>query len=473
MAFGRSHMTLMLANLFYIYSTCLSQNTFVLKKPLSSNPIQNFPKVDRSTHAASTVDFTIPYRDEDSECQQIAFDYVYRENICGAPDPDTYMETAKARYTCKDRCGDVPIYGKDLFDCACDERCIAHRDCCRDFSVACPDIHTTGKIRYSHVMDHVYTSCHEHDFQGFHQTVSSWPTTTIFTTQKDESSLLKQSFFEPRKAFGSSLLKDVFYSFRVGDLSLNILSDNFDSFKLFAKSSSIPKFVPSVATLLCPYASSKYIRNAAEVFESCLVTYLMDIVTPLHRNCRMDQLISCYCNSIVKYNQHVHNVCMGQNVSPLTQLLLWNYQAEFEKQLNDGAHCNIFNFTERRLQNPPSGKEQRKDGNIYSMTVSPIFAELVARSRENNTSHNDRVGDHQFEEKRLRCASLDIMVKECRLEECVHGAVMSNTENSLNYFGNRSCVIPVLATVSQGDSHMTVPLCSCLRVMSALSALQM
>ncbi|GFN93110.1 hypothetical protein PoB_001961600 [Plakobranchus ocellatus] len=457
------------------------------------------PAVDRSTHAASTVDFTIPYRDEDSECQQIAFDYVYRENICGAPDPDTYMETAKARYACKDRCGDVPVYGKDLFDCACDESCIVHGDCCKDLSVACPDIYASGKIQYSQLIGSAAPLCSNNDYNVLFFFTRQWYTQTTPTARNTPKKVPEKNTNQELKMVGSLLLKDVFHFFRLADLSLNVVSESYDHFKLFAKSSSIPKFVPRVATLVCPYAFSKDFRNAADVFESCLVTDITDVVTPLHRNCKMHQIISCHCNSSVKYNQHVHNVCMGQKLSPITQHTLWNYQLQFEQKIGHGSQCKIFNRTETGSYNPRVATERKKKENSFSITVFPIFTGFGDWSQANSNKNRSRVDDHQLEgssqvttweiaekgdiyyivtlenvlEKRLRCPSLDIMLKECTLEECVHGAIMSNTENSFNYFGNRSCVMPVLATASQGDSHMTVPLCSCLRVMSALSALQM
>ncbi|GFO07376.1 hypothetical protein PoB_003388100 [Plakobranchus ocellatus] len=126
-----------------------------------------------------------------------------------------------------------------------------------------------------------------------------------------------------------------------------------------------------------------------------------------------------------------------------------------------------------------------------------MFLELSGLFQGNNSRSRDRDCDQQVQdpsslvardvvdsedvyyivelektlEKRLRCPSLDISLTDCRLEECVQGAIMYNTGTSFGHFGNRSCVLPALATVLVGGSQVSVPVCSCFRVLTALAAL--
>ncbi|GFN86392.1 hypothetical protein PoB_001289800 [Plakobranchus ocellatus] len=445
--------------------------------------------------ASSSFLNTLPQKGDDLECQKIAFDYVYRENVCGAPDPDTYMATYKSRYTCENRCGNVPSYGRDFFICACDESCIAHGDCCRDISVACPEIYARGQATYSHFADNLIRICMDGNFNTFYKAYFNDKYTKEMypTTSKTEI----PNFINDRQTIvGSRLLKDIMMPFKLGDFSLKVIFDSFSTFRLLAKPTSIPFFIPKTVSLLCPLVSLKFLTSASQVFSSCNVDAVTDVVTPLHRNCEMKEIMSCHCESDMLYKQHVHNVCMGQNGPILSLYTLYFYQTQFVFSPRDDAQCSVWNVTDFGLYYPDNGGDQ-KEGAIQ-IKVAAFFRELRSKDKaysasdkaRANVKHADEnsagiswdtisiediyyvVELEDTKEKRLLCSTLDMPLTECKLEECVHGSIVSDAGNALGHFGNRSCVIPAVADVLVSGSNRTVPLCSCLRVMAALSALR-
>ncbi|GFO37096.1 hypothetical protein PoB_006360100 [Plakobranchus ocellatus] len=74
---------------------------------------------------------------QSKSCQDTLTEFAYREGLCGAANPYEYLESSKEIYTCAGRCGHSPTYGKYNSECACDERCIAYKDCCRDIVKEC------------------------------------------------------------------------------------------------------------------------------------------------------------------------------------------------------------------------------------------------------------------------------------------------------------------------------------------------
>ena len=74
-------------------------------------------------------------------------------------------------------------------------------------------------------------------------------------------------------------------------------------------------------------------------------------------------------------------------------------------------------------------------------------------------------------ERRLRCQSLEDDFTDCGLEECADGAVIMTGEESQWRFGNKSCVEPFRASIVHGGSLLPAPVCTCLRVITAVSAL--
>ncbi|GFN86403.1 hypothetical protein PoB_001290900 [Plakobranchus ocellatus] len=475
-----------LANVLGITSTVAKQEKVLNLEGRPLNDLLEDVEINmRPTKALFTEPFTIPYREDDPECQKIAFDYVYRENICGAPDPDTYMATYKSRYTCENRCGDASSYGKNLLNCACDEKCVAFGDCCRDISITCPETYARGQTKYSFLKGREDNVCLKASYNIFYQYTAAYYSTTMQTTSIPATQIVPVI---DNEVFGSVILKYYFRSFAVADSSKNIVYDGIEPFMKAAKSTSVPFFIPKMASLSCPYIPLNNLNSLKKILDSCKIIKVKEVVSGHRRNCKVNQVIDCHCSNGLTYIQDVHNICMGQKISKLTRNRIWNGEIKSLDRLSIDTQCRVTNLTGVGLH------AHRTDETLQQMRVKVTKFLKTFNGFGKDVSWKD--GDFQkdfrsglwnmtnqmniyfiieFEktiEKRLRCATLNRRLFDCKLEECTHGAILSHMGNTFGLFGNRSCVIPVLANVLVLDNSMDVPMCSCLRVMAALGALQ-
>ncbi|GFR96913.1 hypothetical protein ElyMa_000980700, partial [Elysia marginata] len=76
----------------------------------------------------------------------------YQGGWCGgARNPADYLESNKHRLSCRLRCGETASYGEFPANCACDEQCLIHDDCCTDMSTVCPMVYAAGNRKYRHL----------------------------------------------------------------------------------------------------------------------------------------------------------------------------------------------------------------------------------------------------------------------------------------------------------------------------------
>ncbi|GFO28525.1 hypothetical protein PoB_005503000 [Plakobranchus ocellatus] len=405
---------------------------------LSKPTIQD---VEPTPSLTSTVTVPIDWT-SGVRCEKLAVAVAHQKYLCKSQTASAYMELAKAQHTCEDRCGDTPIFRNDLLNCACDEICIVYGDCCRDISIVCPQIHGIGKARYADVMKKVTSSCHANNFAVLRESAHRCLSSTTPTADNAERRNQKLA-----------------------------------------------------AVKAMQRVSSNHLSSAASVFQSCTVHRVTDVASPLARNCKVYQIITCSCGDGTEFKEHVHNICMSQKFTAFSRYMFENSQLSRPlSRFGDADQCDVFNVTDSGMYHPLAALDLNKNG--FKIKVTPIFPEPSGLFQENNNRSRDRDCDQQVQdpsrlaaldivdredvyyivelektlEKRLHCPSLDMSLTDCRLEECVQGAIMFKAH--FGHFGNHSCVLPALATVLVWGRNVTVPVCSCFRVLTALAALE-
>ncbi|GFS06013.1 hypothetical protein ElyMa_001213900, partial [Elysia marginata] len=93
----------------------------------------------------TTTDFTVQPSSQSVECLNNATYFVYQNNLCDASDPQSYISSRKALYSCANRCGRPPPHTKGTRkESACDAICVVYNDCCQDTLLACPETFYRG-----------------------------------------------------------------------------------------------------------------------------------------------------------------------------------------------------------------------------------------------------------------------------------------------------------------------------------------
>ncbi|GFO34725.1 hypothetical protein PoB_006123000 [Plakobranchus ocellatus] len=452
-----------------------------------------------STYSRPLATATVPHQSINSEqCEQKAFEYVYKENLCKAPDPATYLIVAKAQYSCKDRCGIVSEYGRDFYECACDEVCIPYKDCCKDFSIACPTVHAKGQVIYSELADKVVPVCYNKDFKVLAKRSSkNNDGLTEATTQSARRADYSKANVNNFLWLGTKLIKFMF-----GDHSSKLLFFDFRTFRMSKPLVSNPFVIPEIFSASCSFHDIQSIINIADTCEAIDRTH---VITALHRNCQMNQILSCSCGGGNNYRQHLHNICLGFNtsISTINRYRLMYFQNSFFSR-PEKEQCRLHKHTESWQTQLVSGQQTRRRKQEVKMIIRPIIKSLSEVSqydkssgRENDADNKENIGleevngyvardlinneiaDYQYIielentlEKRLRCPTLNRFLTDCQLEECTHGAIISDISVKVGRFGNGSCIVPKFATVYAASRQTHVLLCSCLRVMAAIKALK-
>ncbi|GFN84258.1 hypothetical protein PoB_001076400 [Plakobranchus ocellatus] len=453
-----------------------------------------------STYSGPLATATVPYQSISSEqCEQMAHEYVYKENLCKAPDPATYLIVAKAQYSCKDRCGIVPEYGRDFYECACDEVCIPYKDCCKDFSIACPTVHATGQAIYSELAGKVVPVCYNKYFKVLAKRRSKNNDGVTEATTQSAKRAVRADY---SKANGNKFLwlGTKLINFMFGDHSSKLLFFNLNTFRMSKPLVSNPFVIPEILSASCSFHDIQSIINIADTCEAIDRTH---VITALHRNCKMNQILSCSCGDRNSYRQHLHNICLGFNtsISTINRYKLMYFQTNFFSR-PEKEQCRLHKYTESWHTQLVSGHQTRRRKHEVKMIIRPIIKSLSEVSqydktagRENDADNkenikevngyvardliNDENADYQYIielentlEKRLRCPTLDRFLTDCQLEECTHGAIISDISVKVGQFGNDSCIVPKFATVYAASRQTHVLLCSCLRVMAAIKALK-
>ncbi|GFO49660.1 hypothetical protein PoB_007616500 [Plakobranchus ocellatus] len=313
--------------------------------------------------------------------------------------------------------------------------------------------------------------------------------------------------------------------FKVIDYTLNVAFDKYETFKSCRSVNSVPQFIPKEATLLCPTLSvpGTAVDHVIEELARCKKSSVRNVRTELDRECADKNLQFCQCQSGSMLSLSHNRICLVAELSknlltsksPTTWSMDVNDSNSEISHLREVGPCILHNISIAPIQSkPPTFSSIQRGG---SMAISVIPVELNAnmpgpfgRSYRNHLNlsnaeikprnlSNSLFGDKETNstflrqselptvsreqdivyiveltntlEKRLACQSLSNVLAECRLLECIDGAVLTPSTLSPYRFGQVTCAIPDRASIEMDIQYRPVPICTCMRVMTAMQRL--
>ena len=356
------------------------------------------------TLSTSTPYFTFPYDSLDLQCKVVATDFSYRNNLCHASDPESYVKSNKQLYSCVNRCGQAMTGTLNHFQaCSCDKRCIVHEDCCRDMPLVCQDTYQEGRKFYGHLAETSGTLCH----YGFKQLTKCHRSVAIIESAR--SAILSPngvtSMYEKSEEFSlpfpTRSLKQLsasFELFTVADLVLGVVFKNPAIFNICSLSKSLPYLVPKTVRLKCWAKVHEDISSAVDILKWCRKVSTTTAITPFHRNCQREKLITCHCNTNQTHVDFVHNACSGydSSVPRLSRYPVWKYHKEvaFKASSND-APCEINYSGKTRQDTSHTGRSQSEQGipSETIMSISPV-PKAYTHKEGGHLNRNSRTSTH-------------------------------------------------------------------------------
>ncbi|GFO47454.1 hypothetical protein PoB_007395900 [Plakobranchus ocellatus] len=483
-----------------------------LKLPENKNITQ--PSSQASTNQALFPNSASPLN---KTCLDHLTNCLYKANMCGSMDPQSYVDSAKNRQTCRNRCGNTPVFEELMPACACDERCVIHQDCCSDISTICPDIFSRGHTLYEH-LKHITPVCGVNGYKIFktEPTVSSEQGTDVTPQSEKEAKKLSVNLS------GVNILRDLLDKmnvYKIADLSLGVIFDGYEDFLKHEVNASIPRFIPMTAVMSCPNLATH--ASVFHILPYCTGRSVASARTSLHRKCARDYVLTYQCKHNEIIHQHLHTACEGQSPVHVGQK---NFKFEsVQAKLIFGATVNSeckFNrtivadqpdvpqeldnvmimksiplFFEKTFQNslPESitlpvgsffttdsrigsgrGRMKTKRSNSGTNIYESII--VIAGSMKLQDKPSEPASEVIFElshtlESRLLCPRYDALLSDCRLLACAHGAYLSNKTTAGPQFAGSACVAPVLAVVTL-IGQPRVHACSCVQILVAISRLK-
>ncbi|GFR81682.1 hypothetical protein ElyMa_004077100 [Elysia marginata] len=485
----------------------------------------------------TTSSFTLSYDSQSVDCLNDATHFVYQNNLCDARDPESYIGSNKAYFSCVNRCGKPPPFTRGhRKECACDAGCVVYDDCCKDMLAACPETHSTGMMVLAGSLKYrkSFPFCADGTWLSYrcyppgswdHEQQSSLSTeipdekqTEPFYTENHLSTLEKLS-----TAYGQ------FY--RVADISSGILFFNLESFESCAEPKYGPYFLPVIVSLDCSSAAAPATNRtgAATILERCGSLGVTEVDSLFHRTCST-QLISCPCKEGSYFIDHLHNACIGSNLSTVyLRHKLWAYEVRAGYADASNAQCQVHTYgndkiflhdTETQMSISPllvadayraklSGKTTFADDHNSFATTTAFskfnFSNINLLNNGNSSSKNTSksslsrqaaqdVSWERFEarhpltkddlmfvveldwtvERRVLCRSLAVYISQCEILDCAPGAILSHDPDRGGHFGGSRCLVPTHAVVKhQQRADRPAPLCWCNQVLAVLSKLGM
>ncbi|GFS19449.1 hypothetical protein ElyMa_006873600 [Elysia marginata] len=312
-----------------------------------------------------------------SSCEDITA-LAYQGGWCGgARNPADYLESNKHRLSCRLRCGETSSYGEFPANCACDEQCLIHGDCCTDMSTACPMVYAAGNRKYRHLASG-YDSCSKYlTYTNCDSTLDG--VTINFSQNSEERSAAK----ELNPPFGPKRLvqyaKD-FNSFLVVDRSVNVVYNSSIAFHMCDVSGSRLEYLPTITSLDCRDFSASWkpnVNSIGKLLPWCTVQDIQDVRPKQTRVCSGNPVISCLCGTV--HRELIQNVCLGSANRAFVKkirkdlykkvLPLWLKLPTPERT----GQCNVFNLSELSYRagvdlNLPNSQNDR----VIHMRVLPV-----------------------------------------------------------------------------------------------------
>ncbi|GFR64033.1 hypothetical protein ElyMa_005496900 [Elysia marginata] len=492
--------------IFLFVAVCHSKTSRVTQtRQLTAYPdtlIASAVPVDKTSQTLSTSSLATFYppsratiQPDDSDCQDIATDFAYRNNLCaGATSPENYLSVSRSRYSCSMRCGQAPVYRAEssFVQCACDESCMAHKDCCPDMVELCPDQYNLGQsIAYPPNL-HEYKRCSEYeaifktiDDEEFYFSAAPNVAATPPTLSKNKALPYQQRNLV-------ELTKSLRYH-KVVDLTTKLLYTNYASFTAFKTAVSAPYFIPRMARLTCsmPSAAVQGLPKVSEILPWCRVQGLGDSLTLYHRTCKKHYLLTCRCKDGHRLSDHVHNTCIGRNNPQAGQYRYPRWDTQVEKGNSPsfrGKTCTLIRVSPmgtriyRMRVKPKPTMTMRVTAIInFPQAYSNTDFDGMSMGNETKPQSSQTVSEQDISfmveltntlEKRFYCKSLWNYLEECQLEECATGSLLW-TEDTLQHTNGpdpgRYCISPKQVKVFTADGSPQIPLCKCLQVLAFLN----
>ncbi|GFR91627.1 hypothetical protein ElyMa_004333200 [Elysia marginata] len=448
----------------------------------------------------------------EQECLAKFITYVYEKGLCNAPSKEIFWEISKSQYTCSNRCNQSAIYGNKR-ECSCDSVCLLYDDCCDDFSTICPEAYALGKISYQN-LDGAIPGCVAFSFASLysHRSGEWYTTSPASSTTWDISMQLKYgSLIYPAMTLKTFTVG--FSEFKVADFTLGIIFNNYLAFSMWDVRKMKPTLIPSRSILDCSGSSVKHLvhSNVADVIPWCRVQLVDSVRTSLHRNCASLNAITCKCSlgdgKTKSFFDYPQNSCAGErNRWPLlsrdeklrARFKLYRMES-FVIKTYEGEKCQSQNVEKVDFESEPLLKalDFKKSLKIIisptslSSTVSTVSAEKNKAYESADKTfatpiptilEDESLNEQSFEfvveltktlERRLRCPSLNSYLSNCRLEECVPGALVLTDGPSYDnrQLNNARCFLPTAASLHAFAQGLAIPLCTCMRFLAALSDL--
>ncbi|GFO43042.1 hypothetical protein PoB_006954700 [Plakobranchus ocellatus] len=346
----------------------------------------------------------------------------------------------------------------------------------------------------------------------------------------------EESNSEPRK-ITIERYSGAFDHFKVIDLTLKVTFSNYDAFKACTSRRSTPHFVPKLTIAMCPQLNHTNVgrSSAAHVLDTCALNKPANVRTELDRQCTERRILSCRCHSNDSLTIPRHRACLGQvqseSLFPADADTIWRDdpaggQLQGHAAVEEGQ-CEERVFPAMPIRNFRPQSHSLSEAKI-SITVVPVLltvddpAQISRGAVQNNArslknsinmsdsrNHESRIFNFESNlgtrpdgkpifvtsdlnsdtssytaikyvvklsntlERQLLCESLSNVLSECRLLECADWAVLTSAALDRGTFGQASCVLPDRSSVVLDRRSGLVPMCTCLRVMTALTRLRL
>ncbi|GFR67638.1 hypothetical protein ElyMa_003711500 [Elysia marginata] len=499
----------------------------------STHSVLDNKRVDSSSTVSATPltfstpgPYTLPYLRSNRKCRANATDFVYKNKLCDASDPETYSTSQKARYSCVHRCDEFMPYSEQGHDkCACDAACLVHNDCCRDMSLVCPKTYAQGIASYPNNLE---SFCPRFQYPSPFSTISSCPAEESLYLNRDLKTPTANKYAstdDEKIPFGSiypwkiNRFAKTFSPYKSVDVSTGLIFYRPKVFEICGSSKGIPYVIPIIVILDCPSKpfDTKVNDSTFHILQRCQKRISNNAVTPFHRSCRKFKFVYCKCSNGEEeeeeyFTDFLHNVCMGysENVSHFNRYPVWNYQSIGEQKTYKDDPCSVSNI--------PSVEERLKPANLLikmSISFLPFSYESLLRNTFGRGDNSDTVVEvynkiihgvlrksfdkvyndtiikmlkmrenhyepeqekmmfvveiNSTDQRRFLCIPHQNDLAECQLLDCAHGNVLWHDPLRFGQFGNNRCLSPVDVVVRSTGGDGTVPVCFCLHVLGVLS----
>ncbi|KAK3768544.1 hypothetical protein RRG08_066069 [Elysia crispata] len=284
---------------------------------------------DTSVTEGSPTEFTV--RHEVSECLDTATQYVYKNNLCAdARDAESYLNFGRSRYTCIDRCGQAPTYGRKVNECGCDARCKWLGDCCRDMSQMCPEYYNAEPVEYYQLLKR-----NGHPRVNF-LVIRSDGYAAPLMSRISYHDISRNNELDEKP----DILTDLALS--LSDFKITkkeLIFQNYLTYMEYSSQRDAFHFIPKTINLMCSFESlkSKSYAKALQLLPLCQVSRKYDAITRYRRPCQLNYILICRCKDGQNEEEHLHNACLGQNFSQNRdyRYQLWDNQADMNHSLTD------------------------------------------------------------------------------------------------------------------------------------------